>query len=155
MGNLRQSNAAREAAAFPEFIEMIGLEHRLEILVAVISVRRSVSELAVDLGLDQSTVSEALGCMADGGVLVFVQEGHRRCYEPSPNLSVRAIDAGLELVMRCGDGSVSEFRLSEQTLANLRRHDRRAAHSVQVTPAAVLPPPARARTDPRPASAHG
>lgn len=76
--------------------EALGDVHRQEILVILASERRSVGELAVDIGLSRPAVSHHIKILKQAGLLEESRQGVRRYYTPTFSTSRETISLLLQ-----------------------------------------------------------
>ncbi len=145
----------------------------LEVLVAILRVPRTVTELAGDLDLDLPRVSECLGEIVGAGLLMYQQSGRVHEYMASPNVRLSFEDNRVVFGFHASRGSSVVLRPTPEELAELVRSDHRAAVpfrpigvnvpaeapnagiELKITPAAARGRWGDAPTTPRPASGPG
>jgi predicted transcriptional regulator len=173
------SHARRDAGSWDHATSMLDVARAvasarcLEVLLAILRVPRSVTELAGDLDLDLPRVSEGLGELMGAGLLMYRQSGRAHEYMASPNVRLAFEDGCIVFGFHASCGSSVVLRPTPKELAELVRGDHRAA--VPFRPIGVTVPrealdasvepkirPAAARglrgdapTAPRPASGPG
>jgi DNA-binding transcriptional ArsR family regulator len=147
---------------------VIGSPRCLEVLIAVLRVDRTVTELSEDLGLEGCRVSQCLGRLLGAGLVAYRRDGKLHAYGPSPNAWVaESANRRTVFVLRDTRGSAFVFEPSPEELDELVRNDRRRAEPFLVTrqapdlvvrslrPSAVPGPPEGAPTLLRPPSGRG
>lgn len=123
----RHADSWDHATTMLDVMGAIASPRCLEVFLAVLRVSRTVTELADDLGLETSRVSQCLGALSDAGLLRYRQNGRRHEYEPSPNVSMAVNDNRVALRLRGSRGSTVVLEPTPEELADLVRDDRRAA----------------------------
>lgn len=77
---------------------------RSRILVALLEHPRHPADLALELGLTRSNVSNHLTCLRGCGIVTAVPEGRQTRYEISDPHLTRALTALLDVVLAVDDG---------------------------------------------------
>ena len=77
---------------------------RARILVALLQEPSYPAELARDLGLSRTNVSNHLACLRGCGIVVTVTEGRRTRYEIADAHLTRALESLMEVVLAVDDG---------------------------------------------------
>lgn len=78
---------------------------RSAILIELLDAPGYPAQLALDLGLTRSNVSNHLACLRGCGIVVAVPEGRRTRYEIADPHLTRALGALVEVVLAVDDGS--------------------------------------------------
>jgi DNA-binding transcriptional ArsR family regulator len=81
----------------------------MRLLRRLITQRRNVSELAVELNVGQSGVSHALAALARCGLVVAQRHKKNVIYGVNPALDLNASDGILKATLHCKNGDLLHF----------------------------------------------